>query len=130
MKPTTTELCAAGYDAVFEAGFRSGAFAEAGSLLDSAMTRTGTERDLAVEASAIDGLGQLAHYRNIAAPVNAVPVADAEVLAEEALVRRALTLRRQANRHRRGSGEFAIFGARGAPPPTQFRPAQYRLRQP
>jgi tetratricopeptide (TPR) repeat protein len=97
MNPTAAELCAAGYDAVFEAGFRSGDFAEARNLLDSAMTRAATEGDSAVEASVMDGLGLLAHFRHIAALMNGDPVADADVLAEESLFRRALTLHRQVD---------------------------------
>jgi hypothetical protein len=88
------ELCPAGYEAVFEAGFRTGDFSDAQDLLDPARTGAASEGDVAVEASAIHGLGMLAHYRHIGALMSGDSVTDGDVAAEEALFRTALELHR------------------------------------
>jgi tetratricopeptide (TPR) repeat protein len=96
MESTAAELCAAGYEALFEAGFRTGRFAEARHLLDSATTRAASVGDIALEARARDGLGMLAHYRHIARLMSGDPVTDTDVAAEESLFRDGLRLHRQA----------------------------------
>lgn len=97
MTSTAAELCAAGYDAVFEAGFRTGDFTEAQDLLDSARTQAAREGDVALEGRVLDRLGMLAHYRQITALMSGDPVADSGVAAEESLFRDALELHRRVD---------------------------------
>jgi tetratricopeptide (TPR) repeat protein len=83
-------LCAAADEALTEAAFRTEDFAEAERLFTEARDLAARESDREGEALAITGLGMTAHCRNVARLVASVAPTDADVAAEEALMRRAL----------------------------------------
>jgi hypothetical protein len=89
---TARDLCASADEALMEAGFRTGDFAAAELLFTQARAVAGRAGDREAEASAIGGLGMTRHYRNIGTLVAGAAVADADVAAEEELMRRALAL--------------------------------------
>ena len=89
---TARQLCAAADEALTEAAFRTGEFTGAERLLGEARTLAEQEGDRAAEALAVGGLGMALHYRNIAKLIGGITPADADVAAEEELMRRALTI--------------------------------------
>lgn len=78
-------MLAAAREAFFEAGFRTGEFAEARRLAEAAAAAAagGDDRVGAVRASLL--LGYVAHYRNIAGLIGGQQVEPAEVAEEETL---------------------------------------------
>jgi hypothetical protein len=86
------DLCAAGDDALAEAGFRTGEFAAAEQLFADARAAAAADGDREGEALAVGGLGMTLHYRNIAALSGGLAPADADVAAEEELMRQALAI--------------------------------------
>jgi tetratricopeptide (TPR) repeat protein len=88
----TVRLCASADEALTEGAFRTGEFAEAKRLFSQARAAGEQAGDLAGQARAVAGLGMTEHHRNIARLVTGAAVADADVAAEEELMRRALAL--------------------------------------
>lgn len=78
-------LLAAAQEAFFEAGFRTGEYAEARRLAEEAGARAAADDDRvgAVRASIL--LGYLVHYQNIAAVISGQEADPAEVAKEEKL---------------------------------------------
>ena len=93
--PTAPQLCAAAEEALTEAAFRTGEFADAERLFGGALTLARLEGDREAEALAVGGLGMARHYRNIAKLVGGLTPADADVAGEEELMRRALAIRQE-----------------------------------
>lgn len=89
---TARGLQAAADEALMEAAFCTGEFAEAERLFTEAQAAAARAGDRAQEARAAGGLGMTLHYRNIARLVAGAAVADTGVAAEEELMRRALDL--------------------------------------
>jgi tetratricopeptide (TPR) repeat protein len=89
---TARQLCAAADEALTEAAFRTGGFAEAEGLFGEACTLAERDDDREAEALAVGGLGMTRHYRNIVELVSGCAPADADVAAEEGLMRRALAI--------------------------------------
>ena len=89
---TARQLCAAADEALTEAAFRTGEFTEAERLLGEAWTLAEQDGDREAEALAVGALGMTHHYRNIAKLVGGITPADADVAAEEELMRRALAV--------------------------------------
>jgi tetratricopeptide (TPR) repeat protein len=83
-------LCAAADEALTEASFLTADFAEAERLFTEARDLAARDGDLDSEALAITGLGMTRHGRNIALLVDNAAPSDADVAAEEELMRRAL----------------------------------------
>ena len=88
----TARLCALADEALIEGGFRTGEFAEAERLFSQAQAVAVQAGDRAGEARAVGGLGMTEHHRNIARLVAGAAVAEADIAAEEELMRRALAL--------------------------------------
>lgn len=88
--PEIARLCASADEALIEGAFRTGEFAEAKRLFSQAQVAGEQAGDLAGQARALLGLGMIEHHRNIARLVAGDAVADADVAAEEELMRRAL----------------------------------------
>jgi tetratricopeptide (TPR) repeat protein len=86
------QLCAAADEALTEAAFRTGAFSQAQTLFGEARSLAERDGDRVAEALAIGGLGMALHYPNIINLIGGVEPAEADVAAEEALMRRALTI--------------------------------------
>lgn len=89
---TARGLSAAAGEALIEAAFCTGDFADAERLFTEAQAAAAQAGDREQEARAAGGLGMTLHYRNIARLVAGAVVADADVAAEEELMRRALDL--------------------------------------
>src|SRR3981081_2655746 len=89
---TARQLCAAAEEALTEAAFRTGEFAGAERLFGEALTLAEQDGDRAVEGLAVGGLGMTHHCRNIAQLVGGNTPADADVAAEEELMRRSLAI--------------------------------------
>lgn len=85
-------LCAAADEALTEASFCTGEFAAAERLFAEVQAVAAGSGDRAGEAFAIGGLGLAHHYRNIGKLVAGVALAEADVAAEEDLMRRALAI--------------------------------------
>jgi tetratricopeptide (TPR) repeat protein len=83
-------LCAGADEALTEAAFRTGDLTAAEMLFTEARALAVREGDRASEAFALGGLGMAHHCRNIARLVMGAALADADVAAEEDLMRRAL----------------------------------------
>jgi hypothetical protein len=83
-------LCAAGEEALAEAAFRTGEFTGAEKLFGEALALAGQDGDRAAEALAVGGLGMARHYASVALLVGGLVPADADVAAEDELMRRAL----------------------------------------
>jgi hypothetical protein len=83
-------LCAAADEALTEASFRTADFAAAERLFAEARDLAAREGDHDGEALAITGLGMTCHGRNITRLVDGAALSDADVAAEEDLMRRAL----------------------------------------
>jgi tetratricopeptide (TPR) repeat protein len=90
---TARHFLEAGQEALVQACFCTGDFAEARGLLQGALERARVESDLNHEAAAYDGLGLLLHYENITQMMSGNEVDITDVDAEEALFRRALDIR-------------------------------------
>lgn len=86
------QLCAAAEEALTEAAFRTGEFTDAERLFGEALTLARQDGDREDEALAVGGLGMARHYRNIVKLVGGLVPADADVAAEEELMRRALAI--------------------------------------
>ena len=84
------DLLAAGEEALAEAGFRTGDFAVAREALQQAQEKAASASDAASLARALNGLGMVAHYENIARLISGAAVDDADAMAEEKLFRQAL----------------------------------------
>jgi tetratricopeptide (TPR) repeat protein len=89
---TARQLCAAADEALTEAAFRTGEFTEAERLFGEALTLAEQDGDREAEALAVGGLGMTHHYRNVAKLVGGITPADADVAAEEELMRRGLAI--------------------------------------
>jgi len=94
---STTELLEAGWDALIEAGFRTGDFVPARKLLEAARTRAVEDGEIAAEAAALDGMGMLAHYSSVVTLLSGGTVTEADADAEEAFFQRALGLHLEAD---------------------------------
>ncbi len=93
---TARDLCAAADEALVEAAFCTGEFAGAERLFGEVQAVAARDSDREAEALAVGGLGMTHHYRNIAALVGGQVPADADIVAEDELMRRALALSREA----------------------------------
>ena len=92
---TARQLCMAADEALTEAAFRTGEFTEAERLFGEAPILAERDGDREAEAPAAGGLGMTHHYRNIAKLVGGLAPADADVAAEEDMMRRALAIWQQ-----------------------------------
>jgi hypothetical protein len=88
-------LCAAADEALTEASFLTADFAEAERLFTEARDVAARDGDLEGEALAITGLGMTRHGRNVALLADNAAPSDADVAAEEELMRRALAAWRE-----------------------------------
>jgi hypothetical protein len=88
-------LCAAADEALTEASFRTADFAEAERLFTEARHLAARDGSHDSEALAITGLGMTRHGRNITRLVDGAALSDADVAAEEELMRRALAAWRE-----------------------------------
>lgn len=86
---TAGYLLATGSEAMIEAAFRTGEYADAEAMLQSALVRAGSDGDDVTESAALDRLGWLMHFRALD---QGLDQADAD--AEEALFQQALAIRR------------------------------------
>ncbi|MBV9093626.1 MAG: hypothetical protein JO132_07090 [Streptosporangiaceae bacterium] len=102
------ELLVAAEEEFAEAGFRTGDFGPARELLAEALAEAEQAGDLAVRARAVDLLGMVAHYENIAKLMSGHRVPAPEIDAEERLFRQALAAWHAAGR-RAATGQ-ALFG--------------------
>jgi tetratricopeptide (TPR) repeat protein len=87
---TARQLCSAAEEALTEAAFRTGEFTDAERLFGEGLTLAGQDGDREAEALAVGGLGMARHYGNIARLVGGLVPADADVAADEELMRQAL----------------------------------------
>jgi tetratricopeptide (TPR) repeat protein len=85
-------LCLAADEALTAAAFCTGDFAEADRLFTEARALAVRSGDWAGEAFAVGGLGMVLHHRNITQLIEGAAPADADVNAEEELMRRALAI--------------------------------------
>ena len=106
--PETARLCALADEALIEGAFRTGEFAEAERLFAEAQEAAVQAGDRAGEARAVSGLGLTEHHRNIVRLVAGAAVAEADVAAEEELMRRALALWRETGEA--AGTALALFG--------------------
>ena len=83
-------LCAAADEALTEASFQTADFAEAERLFTEARELAARDGDHEGRALAITGLGMIQHGRNIVRLAGNEALSDADVAAEEKLMRRAL----------------------------------------
>jgi tetratricopeptide (TPR) repeat protein len=88
-------LCAAADEALTEASFQTADFAEAERLFTQARDLAARDGDREGAALAITGLGMTRHGRNITRLAGGEPLSDADVAAEEQLMRRALAAWRE-----------------------------------
>src|SRR3984957_9073603 len=89
------ELCAAAEEALVEAAFRTGEFADVERLFGETLTMAELHGDRKTEARALGGLGMVRHHRCVARLVAGLAPDDAEVTAEEELMRGALAIWRE-----------------------------------
>jgi len=80
-------------EALAEAAFRTGDFTAADRLYGEALAVAGN--DISAQARAVGGQGMTQHYRNITGLMAGRAVAEADILAEEAVMRRSLELWQQ-----------------------------------
>ena len=80
-------------EALAEAAFRTGDFTIAERLYGEALAAAGN--DTSAQARAVGGQGMMRHYRNITGLMAGRAVAEADILAEEAVMRRWLDLWQQ-----------------------------------
>jgi hypothetical protein len=83
-------LCAAADEALIEASFQTGDFTEPERLFAEARDLAADEGDRESAARALTGLGMTQHGRNIDRLVNGAALSDADLAAEEDLMRRGL----------------------------------------
>lgn len=93
---TAQELFTPADEALVQAAFCTGDFTAAERLFGEARAVAARDGDLEAEARAVGGLGMTHHYRNVAALVAGQAPADADIAAEDDLMRRALDLAQQA----------------------------------
>jgi hypothetical protein len=101
-------LCAAADEALTEASFRTAHFADAERLFTEARDLAARDGDRDGEALAITGLGMTWHGRNITRLVDGAALSDADVAAEEELMRRALDAWRETGNA--AGAARALFG--------------------
>jgi len=101
-------LCAAADEALTEASFRTGEFAEAERLFTDAREMAARDGDSECAALALSGLGLTMHMRNIGQLVEGEQVPDDAVAAQEALMREALAAWEKTG-NAAGTGR-ALFG--------------------
>lgn len=89
---TARELCAAADEALMEGAFRTGEFGAAERLFTQARAVAAQAGEREREACAVGGLGMARHYRNITRLIAGDAVADADVAAEEELMRGSVAL--------------------------------------
>lgn len=89
------ELCVAADEALRQASFCTGEFAEAERLFSDAAAAVTRDGDTAGLARATSGLGQTRHGRNVVALVAGGVPTEADIAAEEDLTGRALGLWRE-----------------------------------
>jgi tetratricopeptide (TPR) repeat protein len=89
------ELCAAADEALTQAWFCTGAFAEAERLFSDAAAAATRDGETAALARAASGLSQTRHGRNVATLVAGGVPTEADISAEEDLAGRALGLWRE-----------------------------------
>lgn len=85
-------MCAAAEEALTEAAFRTGDFTGGERMFGEALSLAGLDGDREAEALAVGGLGMARHYRNVVKLVGGLMPVDADVAAEEELMRRALAI--------------------------------------
>jgi tetratricopeptide (TPR) repeat protein len=101
-------LCAAAEEALTEAAFRTGEFSDAERTFGQVLTMARQHGDRTTEARTLGGLGLVRHNRAIARLVAGLAPDDAEVAAEEELMRDALAIGRETGD---GAGTArALFG--------------------
>jgi tetratricopeptide (TPR) repeat protein len=106
---TARELFVAADEALTQAAFCTGEFTTAERLFGEARAVAARGGDLEAEARAVGGLGMMHHYRNIATLVGGQALADADIVAEDDLMRRALALSQEAGDP--AGAARALFGA-------------------
>jgi hypothetical protein len=89
------ELCAAAEEALVEAAFRTGEFADVERLFGETLTMAELHGDRKTEARALGGLGMVRHHRCVARLVAGLAPDDADVAAEEELMGGALAIWRE-----------------------------------
>jgi hypothetical protein len=89
---TIGEVCAAAEEALAEAAFRTGEFSDAERLFGEALSMAELDADRQTEARALGGLGMVRHHGCIARLVAGLAPDDADVAAEEELLRGALAI--------------------------------------
>ena len=89
---TARQLCAAADEALMEAAFRSGEFAETRRLSAEAREVAARDGNRQCEALALGTLAMTHHYGSVFRLVGGLPVDDGEVAAEDDLMRHALAL--------------------------------------
>src|SRR5512146_3531117 len=85
-------LCVAADEALTAAAFCTGDFAEADRLFTQAQALAARAGDWPGEAFAVGGQGMVLHHRNLAKLIAGATPDDADVEAEEELMRRALVI--------------------------------------
>jgi tetratricopeptide (TPR) repeat protein len=85
-------LCAQADEELTEAAFRTGDFSAATQLFGEARMLAEQEGDLEAQALAVGGIAMTHHYRNIAKLIEGQALAEADVTAEEELMREALVI--------------------------------------
>ena len=103
-----SELLAAADEELAEAGFRTGDFARVRELLAEALAGAEQTGDPAGRARALDLLGMVAHYDNIAKLMSGDRVPAQDINAEERLFRQALAAWHAAGQ--RAATAQALFG--------------------
>src|SRR5215475_231192 len=93
---TARDLFVAADEELVQAAFCTGEFTTAERLFGEARAQAARDGDQEAEARAVGGLGMTHHYRNIAALVAGQAPAEAGIVAEDDLMRRALALSQQA----------------------------------
>jgi tetratricopeptide (TPR) repeat protein len=93
---TASDLFVAADEALTQAAFCTGEYTTAERLFAEARAAAARAGDLEAEARAAGGLGMTHHHRNIATLVGGQAPADADIVAEDGLMRRALALSQEA----------------------------------
>ena len=87
-----SDPCAKAEEAIWEGAFSTGELADAERLFGEVRARAQRDGDKQGEAAAVGWLGLALHYRYIGRLVAGGELAEAEIAAEEELMRRALSL--------------------------------------
>lgn len=90
------DLLAAGDAAIVTAAFQTGDFGPARELLEQAREEADSAGNVSSLAQALNGLGMVAHHRNLGVLISGSAPADPDVEAEEKLFRAALAHAQQA----------------------------------